>query len=53
MNGMTAANVAAGANQAARIKLVKPSEASAEVAAIFEDIKATKGANFLTRIRRY
>jgi hypothetical protein len=33
---------------AARIALVKPSEASAEVAAIYADIKATKGAKFLT-----
>ena len=34
--------------QAARIALVKPSQASAEVAEIYADIKATKGAKFLT-----
>lgn len=33
---------------AERICLVKPAQASPEVAAIFEDIKATKGAKFLT-----
>lgn len=34
--------------QAARIALVKPAEASAEIAAVYADIKATKGAKFLT-----
>ena len=33
---------------APRIRLVKPDEATAEVAAIYADIKATKGAKFLT-----
>ncbi len=33
---------------ATRINLVKPEEANATVAAIFEDIKKTKGAKFLT-----
>ena len=31
-----------------KVKLVKPNEASGETAKIFEDIKKTKGANFLT-----
>ena len=34
--------------QVARIALVKPAEASGEIAAIYADIKATKGAKFLT-----
>ena len=34
--------------KAARIGLVKPAEASGEVAAIYADIRATKGAKFLT-----
>ena len=35
-------------DQAARITLVKPAEASAEVAAVYADIRATKGDRFLT-----
>jgi alkylhydroperoxidase family enzyme len=31
-----------------QVKLLKPNEASGEIAAIFEDIRKTKGANFLT-----
>ena len=39
---------AADSGRATRIALIKPSEASPEVAAIYADIKATKGAKFLT-----
>ena len=31
-----------------KVKLVQPNDASSEVEAIFEDIRKTKGANFLT-----
>ena len=34
--------------QAARIALVKPADASPAIAVVYEDIKATKGAKFLT-----
>ncbi len=35
-------------NHVDKVKLVKPDEATAEIAAIFEDIRKTKGPKFLT-----
>jgi alkylhydroperoxidase family enzyme len=45
--GTIRAQKTAGA-QADRVRLVKPSEARDEVAAVYADIRATKGAKFLT-----
>ncbi len=48
MNDLTTGLNGRPSEQATRISLVKPAEASAEVAAIYADITATKGAKFLT-----
>ncbi len=48
MNPTSHAVVKEADQPAERICLVKPAQASPEVAAIFEDIKKTKGAKFLT-----
>ena len=48
MNAPDIPAVTNNASVSSRIQLVKPADASPEVAAIFEDIKKTKGPKFLT-----
>lgn len=48
MNASTSAAAMQPETLSARIELVKPADASARVAAVFEDIRRTKGARFLT-----
>jgi hypothetical protein len=48
MNAPDSPAVTKNASVSSRIQLIKPADANPEVAAIFEDIKKTKGPKFLT-----